>query len=119
LPKQQIEEMVQVIKMAAPDFFHSTVDGNGNTIYGDDVLNGKFYSLKATITYLAQQKLSDEEKALLNHLFYYYNLFSKMEHPGRLTFMLVHKSFDPRLQERSLIDVLEALQAVSRYFMNT
>lgn len=26
--------------------------------------------------------------------------------------MLVHKSFDPRLQERSLIDVVEALQAV-------
>lgn len=45
LPKQQIEEMVRVIKMATPDFFHSTLDGNGNTVHGDDVFNGKFYSL--------------------------------------------------------------------------
>nr|WP_068891243.1 hypothetical protein [Pedobacter panaciterrae] len=112
LPPQELEKQIQSIKSANPAFFHSTVDDCGKTIYRNDIFNGEFYSLKRTITYLTQQKLNDEEKGLLNHLFYYYDLFSKLEHPGMLTFMLVHKGFDPRLQERSLIDVAEALLAI-------
>jgi len=108
----ELEKQIQYIKSVNPAFFHSAVDEAGNTIYGNDIFNKEFYSLKGTITYLTQQKLHDEEKRLLNHLFYYYDLFSKLEHPGILTFMLVHKGFDVRLQERSLIDVVEALLAI-------
>jgi hypothetical protein len=111
LRPHDLEEQIQFIKSASPDFFHTTVNDKGQTIYGDDVFQGKFYSLKATITYLTQQKLTREEKGMLSHLFYYYDLFSKLEHPGMLTFMLVHKSFDPRLHARSITDAIEALLA--------
>jgi hypothetical protein len=112
LNPNQLEEKIQLIKAVNPDFFESLIDGNGGTIYGNDIFKGKYYSLKGTIKYLTQQQLNEEERRILTHLFYYYDYFSKFEHPGVLTFMLVHKSFDPRLQANSLQDVVEAVRAI-------
>ncbi|WP_448635186.1 hypothetical protein [Pedobacter panaciterrae] len=112
LRPSELEENIQIIKAANPSFFHSTIDESGITIYGKDIFNGAHYALKKTIDYLTQQKLNPGEKQILKHLFYYYDYFSKLEHPGVLTFMLVHKGFDPRLQTNSLEDVVEALLAI-------
>ena len=107
LKKSEIDDAIQAVKSSNSRFFNYTVKENGQKVYGENIFGKDFYSLRNTISFLTQQKLIKEEKEILIKMFYYYDYYSKLEHPGVLTFQLVHKSFDQLAFKKSLRDLIE------------
>lgn len=105
----EVEKVKTEFINSKPDFF--TVEGK---------LKGKPLktSPEKLLNRLFSEKKKDKDYEMLKLAFHYYDIFSKYEHLGELSFFLVHRVYDKSTEENRWNDIFESLWVIMLVLVN-
>lgn len=104
--EKEIQEKINSLKIKKSKYF----DSLGNPLYKS--LN---FGVISGVNYILSNKKKDQNVSRVTIAFNYFDIFSKYEHLGDLTFSLIHRQFDEEKLRGLLIEIQNSITIILDY----